>query len=168
MNWFENLKYAHKGQSRKDASRNNNKLFWKAFSSPAKFSIFLMEGKPSLLSWIVGWFWLEKFKAVQCSLRSKPLSTDPSSMSSCNVIWRNEQSNLISLLNHHCHEIESMIWDTLHRFFNPILLGGGQICPPTFFWKNYSAELYECHIFWLLEIFSINLDLNNFQKKKTG
>ena len=52
--------------------------------------------------------------------------------------------------------------------FNPILLGGGQICPRTFFWKNYSAELYKCYIFWLLEIFSINLDLNNFQKNKTG
>ena len=60
------------------------------------------------------------------------------------------------------------IYRTRQAFVNPILLGGGQICPRTFFWKNYSAELYECHIFWLLEIFSINLDLNNFQKKKTG
>ena len=67
-------------------------------------------------------------------------------------------------------DIKYFTWslNVVQMQFNPILLGGGQICPRTFFWKNYSAELYKCHIFWLLEIFSTILDLNNFQKKPTG
>ena len=42
---------------------------------------------------------------------------------------------------------------TRFTIFNPILLGGGQICPPSFFLTIVSAKLFKCRIifFWNLK-----------------